>query len=347
MVCSGHAESHANYISSKIVYRVSRDGYGFFNERFNWCLCRNSSLFLLKICMRSFITILFCSLFFFGCQSQSHTPEVKTQKDNNTLLWKISGKDLKKPSYLFGTFHLLCKEDIHFSEPLKNSLTSADEIFMELDMDDPSTIMSGLLFMNMKDGKSLKDLYTAAEFKKVETYFNDTLRTPLIMFQKAKPYFLVALLYPKMMKCKTASGIEEELVKLAKQNKKEIKGLETMQFQASVFDSIPYEWQAKELLKNIDSFSVYKNEFDTMLSQYKDQQLSAMEKSLLKSEFGSEKFQDLLLNNRNKNWVNQLKTIMKSQSVFVAVGAGHLVGEKGLINLLRTEGYTVEPLINK
>ncbi|MEP6627968.1 MAG: TraB/GumN family protein, partial [Ginsengibacter sp.] len=61
------------------------------------------------------------------------------------------------------------------------------------------------------------------------------------------------------------------MVTLSKENKKEIKGLETMQFQASVFDSIPYEWQAKELLKNIDSFSVYKKEFDAMLSSYKDQ----------------------------------------------------------------------------
>ena len=103
------------------------------------------------------------------------------------------------------------------------------------------------------------------EYKKVESYFKDSLGMPMMLFQSMKPYFLVALLYPKMMNCKTASGIEEELMSLAKENKKEIKGLETMQFQASVFDSIPYEWQAKELLKNIDSFSLYKNEFDTML----------------------------------------------------------------------------------
>ncbi len=66
-----------------------------------------------------------------------------------------------------------------------------------------------------------------------------------------------------------------------------------------------------------------------------------------KSEFGSEKYEDLLLNNRNKNWVKQLKEIMKKQSVFVAVGAGHLVGDFGLINLLKRAGYKVEPLENK
>ena len=297
--------------------------------------------------MRSLIIILSSCILFLGCKSQNNKPAAKKNNDNNTLLWQVSGKDLKKPSYIFGTFHLLCKDDIRFSEQLKNSVATADEIYMEMDMDDPSTMLSGLLYMNMKDGKKLKDLYTADEYKKVESYFRDSVGMPMMMLQSIKPYFLVAMLYPKMMNCKNASGIEEELMKVAKENKKEIKGLETIQFQASVFDSIPYEWQAKELLKNIDSFLLYKQEFDTMLLEYKNQQLAAMEKLITKSEFGGEKYDDILLNNRNKNWVGQLKNIMSKESVFVAVGAGHLVGEKGLLNLLKKEGYTVEPLLNK
>lgn len=297
--------------------------------------------------MKSLIIIVSSCIFFLGCKSQTSTPAAKKNSDNNTLLWQVSGKDLKKPSYIFGTFHLLCKEDIRFGEQLNNLLISADEVYMEMDMDDPSVLLSGLFYMSMKNGKKLKDLYTADEYKKIETYFRDTLGMPMMMMQNIKPYFLVAMLYPKMMNCKTASGVETELMEIANQNKKEIKGLETMQFQASVFDSIPYEWQAKELLKSIDSFSVYKKEFDTMLLEYKNQQLSAMEKLISKSEFGGEKYNDILLVNRNKNWVGQLKNIMNKKSVFVAVGAGHLVGEMGLLSLLRKEGYTVEPLLNK
>ncbi len=297
--------------------------------------------------MKTLIIFFGCCVFFFGCKSQNKTSSTKNNNDNNTLLWQISGKDLKNPSYLFGTFHLLCKDDIKFSEQLKSVLKSSDEVYMEMDMDDPSIMLSGLLYMNMKDGKKLKDLYTDAEYKKVANYFTDSVGIPLMMLQSIKPYFLVAMLYPKMMKCKNASGVEGELMSIAKEDKKEIKGLETMQFQSSVFDSIPYEWQAKELLKNIDSFSIYKKEFDTMLLQYKNQQLSAMEISLVKSEFGSDKYEDILLTKRNLNWVGQLKTIMKKESVFVAVGAGHLVGEKGLLNLLKKEGYTIEPLLNK
>lgn len=298
--------------------------------------------------MKSIIIVLVCCIVFVGCKSQSNTLSAKKNTDNNTLLWQVSGRGLHKPSYLFGTFHLLCKDDIRFSEQLKKAVKTADEVYMEMDMDDPSTMLSGLLYMNMKNGKKLKDLYSESEYKKIESYFKDSLGMPMMMFQSIKPYFLVAMLYPKMMNCTNASGVEEELMKIAKDDKKEIRGLETIQFQASVFDSIPYEWQAKELLKNIDSFPKYKKEFDTMLLQYKNQQLSLMEKSLSKSEFGSDsKYEDLLLTNRNKNWVSQLNKIMQNESVFVAVGAGHLVGGQGLISLLRKQGYTVQPLFNK
>ncbi len=286
------------------------------------------------------------TILFMGCKAQSDHTFVK-QKNDNTLLWQVSGKGLQQPSFLFGTFHLLCKEDIHFSAQLKKAIKSSNEIYMEMDMDDPATMLSGMLYMNMKGEKKLEDLYTADEYKRLQNYFSDTLKMPMMMFQKAKPYFLVALLYPRMMNCTTPAGVEEELMKIAKENKKEIKGLETMQFQASVFDSIPYEWQAKELLKNIDSFSVYKNEFEQMLQMYKDQQLDSIKTMIAKSEFGSEKYDDLLLNNRNKSWVKQLNEIMKKESVFVAVGAGHLVGDFGLIHLLRKAGYKVDPLENK
>lgn len=296
--------------------------------------------------MKHLISYGFLMILFLGCKAQSN-PVFQTQANEETLLWEVSGNGLSKPSFLFGTFHLLCKQDIHFSEQLKKAFNYSDTVYMELDMDDPSTMLSAMMYMNMKGDTTLADLYTDKEYERLKNYFSDTLKMPLALLQKAKPYFLVALLYPRMMNCSSPAGVEEELVKLAKENKKEIKGLETMQFQASVFDSIPYQWQAKELLKNIDSFSVNKTEFETMLRFYKNQNLDSIKTMLGKSEFGSEKYDDLLLTNRNKKWVKKLNTIMKKESVFVAVGAGHLVGEHGLISLLKKQGYTVKPLENK
>lgn len=280
-----------------------------------------------------------------GCSS-SKSGKAPVNENSNTLLWEVSGNGIKKPSYLFGTFHLLCKEDIHFSQALKDAMQRCDTVYMEMDMDDPSTLMGGLLFMSMKDGKTLKDLYTTEEYKRLSEFFLDSLGTPLTMLQKMKPYFLVALFYPRLMSCKTPTGVEQELVKLSKEYKKEINGLETIQFQASVFDSIPYEWQAKELLKNVDSTQQMKQEFDQMVRLYKNQQLDSVGILINKSEFSDDKYGRILLTDRNKNWVNKLDKLVKNESVFVAVGAGHLPGKEGLIQLLREKGYEVTPVKN-
>ena len=280
------------------------------------------------------------------CNAQPGSANLKTNADDNTLLWEISGNGLAAPSYLFGTFHLLCKEDIRFSNSLKQAVANASEIYLEMDMDDPATLFGGLMLMNMKGNKKLKDLYAEDEYKRVVDYFKDSLQTSIGLFQNMKPYFLVAMLYPKMMPCKSISGVDDEIMKLAKENKKEIKGLETMAFQASIFDSIPYETQAKELLKAIDSMDRSRVYFDSMVVAYKNQRMNELEILLTNDEFGMEDNQDILLDNRNKNWVEQLKLIMKKEPVFTAVGTGHLIGKKGLIALLRKEGYTVRPLEN-
>ena len=292
------------------------------------------------------IYIIFPLIYLQSCIAQP-VEKIPTNKDDNTLLWEISGNHLSKPTYLFGTFHLMCKEDIHFSKELKTAVTNAEEVYFEMDLDDPSNTLGALFFMNMKDGKALKDLYTDIEYTRLDHYFEDSLAISLAIFQHMKPSFLEAMLYPKMMPCKTMSGIEEELLKIATEQKKEIKGFETIQFQASVFDSIPYTNQAKDLLKTIDSIDTYKKYFDTMLNVYKTQQLSEIETMFTKAEFGMQKNQDILLDNRNKNWVEQLNKILPAKNLFIAVGAGHLVGEKGLIALLRKAGYTLRPLLNK
>ena len=78
---------------------------------------------------------------------------------------------LSKPSYLFGTFHLMCKEDIHFSKELKQAVKNAEEVYFEMDLDDPANTLGAMFVMNMKDGKSLKDLYTEDEYKRLNKFF--------------------------------------------------------------------------------------------------------------------------------------------------------------------------------
>lgn len=299
---------------------------------------------LLRI-LRSLLFILPVFLFY-ACKSQKKSDPLPGKNDSNSLLWEISGKGLKKPSYLFGTFHVMCKDDIRFSPNLLTALQASSELYLEMDMDDAANTLGAIFFVNMKDGKTLKDLYSPEEYERLNAYFKDSLGMGLTMFQRMKPNFLEAMLYPKMMPCKTMSGVEEELMKIVKKDKKEINGFETIAFQASVFDSIPYADQAKSLLKTIDSIQTYRVLFQQMLNVYKSQQLDSIE-AMFALEPGFEESRDVLLDKRNSNWVNQLKEILSKKNIFMAVGAGHLVGEKGVIELLKKEGYTVRAIKNE
>jgi len=214
-------------------------------------------------------------------------------------------------------------------------------------LDDMANTLGAMMFMNMKDGKTLKDLYTEAEYNKLQLFFKDSLRTNIGLFHKMKPFFLEAFIYPKLLSCKDMSGLEQELLKIAGREMKEIRGFETIAFQASVFDSIPYAAQAKSLLNSVDSINNNKVLFDKMVQVYLSQEIEKIEAMFKEEEFGMKDGLELLLDKRNINWVEQLKTILPKTNIFMAVGAAHLVGEKGVIELLRKEGYTLRPLLNK
>jgi uncharacterized protein len=285
-------------------------------------------------------------IFFLISQNCAAQKKLSQNKDNNTLLWEITGNGLKKPSYIFGTFHIMCKDDIHFSENLKTAIKTANEVYFEMDLDNPKTMLGGLTMMNMKN-KTLADLYTKDELQKLTTFFKDSIKMSLSFFNKMKPMMLEALLYPRMMPCKTPSGIETELMVIAKKEKKEIKGFETMEFQSAIFDSVPYETQAKALLKDIDSTEKFKAFFNKMLDIYKNQEIDKLAQMLADTTFSGGENDDALLKNRNINWVKQLKTILRENNIFMAVGAGHLFGKDGLIVLLRKEGYVLRAIENK
>ncbi len=284
-------------------------------------------------------------LIFQSCVAQK-TPKLNYSKDNNTLLWEISGNGLKQPSYMFGTFHILCKDDIKFSANLQKALAASKEVYFEMDLDDPKNTLGGMFFMNMKN-KTLKELYSEKEYLKVASFFKDSLKMNISFFSKMKPMMLEAMLYPRLMPCKTPSGVEMELMTIAFKQKKEIKGFETIEFQSSIFDSIPYDIQAKSLLKDIDSAASYKVYFNKMVNVYKNQETDTLVKIITNTAFNEGENNDVLLKNRNENWVKQLKSILVKNNIFMGVGAAHLFGKDGLITLMRKEGYKVKGIENK
>jgi uncharacterized protein YbaP (TraB family) len=244
--------------------------------------------------------------------------------------------------------HLLCAEDAQLSDSLRYAIASTQQVYFEIDLDNMMETLGAMRYLNMNNNTKLSDLLTEDEYQRVKDYFkkNKTM-LPMSMMEHLKPYFVTSLISESKFPCAEKDGMEQVIMKEAKKDHKPINGLETVQFQASVFDSIPYQRQAKDLLKMIDSAGVASDSSDRQLIEvYRQQDLNKMQE-MTAGEEGMSDFLDLLLYSRNANWVNKMPAIMKDAPALFAVGAGHLGGEKGVISLLRKAGFTVTPMKHK
>ncbi|MEZ4948554.1 MAG: TraB/GumN family protein [Saprospiraceae bacterium] len=270
---------------------------------------------------------------------------------DNSLLWEITGKDINEPSYLFGTIHMIDKKDFILTDAVQEAFKKCNKVVFEVnteDMFDLTTQFSLLMKSFMEDGKTLKDLVSEEDYKLVDQHFKK-IGMPLMLLERVKPMILTVFASEDMSGGGKGMGMgdmksyEIELTELAKKDEKPIDGLETLEYQMSMFDSIPYEDQAKMLVESIKAGSGQDDQFGKMVEMYKAQDLYGLSQ-MISEEEGIGAYDELLLNNRNRNWIAPMSTMMAIQPTFFAVGAGHLAGEHGVISLLRKEGYTVKPV---
>lgn len=275
-----------------------------------------------------------------------------SQKNNseNTLLWKISGNGLKKPSYLFGTIHMLCEDDAVLSDSLKNVIKNVKEVYFEVDLDNMFEMLGVMSKMKMQGDTTLQDLLSETDYEKVKSYFETKgSMLPFSMIETYKPMLAASTLQQGGLPCESTAMMEQVIMQEAKEYDKPIRGLESMGYQASVLDKIPYKLQAEQLVSYIDNANKgdgEDKELNDMLHAYRTQDLKKLEEMLMKSDPSISNYTDVLLYNRNENWVKKLKELLPEKSILIAVGAGHLPGKKGCITLLRNEGFKVTPVKN-
>jgi uncharacterized protein YbaP (TraB family) len=268
----------------------------------------------------------------------------------NALLWEISGKDLKKPSYLFGTIHIIGAEDYFIPRGTLTALENSDKVFFEIDvkdMTDMGALMGMMSKIFMKDGMTLKELLSDDEYELVANHFK-RIGIPIFMLERMKPMFLTVFAQvdfdPDGLRSGSMKSYEMELYQIADKLGKTTGGLETVDFQISLFDKIPYEAQAKMLVESIKTADVENDSFKKMTEMYVSQNIEAMVTMISDGKNEITGFEDDLLYQRNRNWIPVIGSEAKKQPSFFAVGAGHLAGENGVIHLLRKAGYKVRPV---
>lgn len=272
-----------------------------------------------------------------------NTLSIACAQTAKSLLWKVSGKDIVEPSYLFGTYHLLCEDDAVLPSALQDALAETKTLYLELDLGDPNIAVSMIKSMEMRGDTSFRDLYGPAEYDSVSTLLESIAGMSLEMMDHFKPMVAYSAVMPSLMDC-NPSSMELSLSNKAKELNIPVKGLETVAFQASLFDSIPYSIQAAQLKEMLYNSDGAKRDFLALIDLYKQEDIKALHDKVVEEEL-LVPYTNTLVYNRNRNWVGIIQQQAAQQPAFFAFGAGHLGGELGVINLLIRAGYDVEPVM--
>lgn len=257
------------------------------------------------------------------------------------LLFEISGNGLEKPSYMFGTMHLLCEGDFEFSPEMIFKIKSSEILAMEMDLDDPTMGFKMLGKMKMKGDTSLSDLMPQTRYDSLNSYLKDSLNLPPMMFQKTKPFLIYSLILTKMLPCQTLM-LENEIMKIGKGKK--VVGLETLDFQMGLMDKMSYQMQADYLLETLADKQKSIQEFQSMAESYKKRDLTLLLESIDAEKGMMVDFENEMLHKRNSAWIPVIKKLISDKTTFIAVGAGHLGGPKGVLQLLKNEGFTIKTI---
>lgn len=277
------------------------------------------------------------------------------------LLYKISGKDLKQPSYIVGTYHLAPVSFVDSIPGLRAAMTETQQVCGELDMSDmmsPDNIQKMMKAMMLPEGKTLKDYLTVEEMDKLNQLMKSLigmdLTNPILEQQMGKMTpsaintQLAVLMYMKHTPGFDPTNLfDGYFQKAAKEANKPVVGLETMDFQIkTLYQGKSLERQKTLLMCMLNNTTYHEQNLIALTRAFFAKDLAKMWEITKEKENNScdstPEEDAQLIDNRNIDWLTKLPAIMADKSTLIAVGAGHLPGDKGVLSLLRQAGYTVE-----
>uniref|UniRef100_UPI0025C0258B TraB/GumN family protein n=1 Tax=Cecembia sp. TaxID=1898110 RepID=UPI0025C0258B len=178
------------------------------------------------------------------------------------------------------------------------------------------------------------------DFKLLDTYLSDKFGAGLAQMGVLKPFTLTSMVTMGFLECEVPFSLETHLAGLATEKEMPVIDLETAAFQVGIFDNIPVDFQIQEIIRSLKD-DAGKKELDQMMEIYVSGDLERLYGFMKTSDLMNQ-YQAEILDNRNRAWIPTLEELFKEGASFVAVGAGHLPGELGVIALLQQKGYSVE-----
>ena len=260
-----------------------------------------------------------------------------------SVLWKVSGNGLEQPSYLFGTVHMICQSDFHMDERIENAFNNTETLMLELDMSSQQEMMQLQQLLVNPTGPYLHEYLTEEQYEHANQFFTDHVGANLQFLGALKPFALQATVLAVTAPCDTVASYEGYFLEQAVGADMPITAVETAEFQATLFDDIPMDQQVEWLWELIDDVEATQELFATFTQVYLAEDMDGIYDLMLEDPSFAD-FNELILDDRNLAWVAPIKEQIHAQPTFIAVGAGHLAGDVGMIELLRAEGYSVQPV---
>ena len=273
------------------------------------------------------------------------------------LLWKVSGNGLSRPSYIMGTYHFAPANMMEKIPGMERALEGCDVVVGEIDKEemmgqDAQTKMA--MAMMAPPDSTLDVLFSPEDYAIVEQVFNkyfSNMGVKLSQMNMLKPGAISVQMQAMQAVKHFPNFNESELIDMAVQTRanemgRPSIGLETIDEQIELLFNSPLTEQAEGLLEACKKDDLFTVQSSALVEAYMAQDLAQVEKIFTDPELGGEDAEamDALIYDRNRNWVEKLVKMMPERAALVCVGAGHLPGDQGLLQLLRDRGYTVEPM---
>lgn len=261
---------------------------------------------------------------------------------NGQLLYEIKSKDSQHTSYLFGTIHLMPKDKFNIDSTLTAAFNSSSMIAMEVDLNmDLAQKIEVAKETILPEGKTLRDICTKDQYQLIYTYAVDSngmSKKKFKRYSRLKPFFFSSALLQESIE--NTKSYELEFGEMAKKRSKKTMGLESIQVQMQTINTVSLEDQVRMLIDGMKETQSY----DAMLSNYLSESIDALYIDIISESEGFPNFVENFLNKRNTQWIPVITDQIERENTFIAVGAGHLPGPNGVLELLRAKGYSLTPI---
>ena len=299
----------------------------------------------MKISKRSFLLALWASCFFV---LPGISAEEKASGATKHSLWKIQGK--RNSVYLFGSIHFLKKEFYPLPKPIEDAYKKSAIVVFETDIEKMESVESREKIKKLgklADGETVDQKISKETYVKLQEYLKK-VGIPEHALDGYQPWMsAVALLGIEIgnLGYDPEQGVEKYFLAKAQEDKKKVSGLETVDFQLSLFGEFTRQEQEAMLNETLNEVSRFKTILSDMVNAWQTGDTKALDALVLAEMRGFPGLYQKLLLNRNKTWTVALeKMLEEDKDIFVAVGAGHLVGKESVIDLLGKKGFKIEQL---